>query len=266
MKVSVLVEDTSESSRFEHEHGLSLFIEACGKRILFDAGQTDMFARNARRMGIDLSDADAAVISHGHYDHTGGIRRFLELNGHAPVYVQRNAFVRRKAADGREIGMDPALLSSRRVVLTGDEFVLGEHIRLCTCNAEQPVFPSHSDGLLMFRDGVFVQDDFCHEQYLCIDGNGKRVVFSGCSHKGALNILRWLQPDVFIGGFHFMSLDAAGSGKSVLDASAWEMSRTKTEFFTCHCTGCAQFECLKQALGGRMRYISAGMQIECLNA
>ena len=264
MKISVLVEDTTESKCLEAEHGLSLFIETCGCRILFDTGQTDMLARNAQRMGVDLASADFAVISHGHYDHAGGLPHFLEVNSHAPVYINRQAFGRKRASDGREIGMDPTLQGNSRIVLTDDECSLGKGMRLCTCNGQEKLFPSQSEGLLMFRDGDYVQDDFFHEQYLCIEEAGKRFVFSGCSHKGALNIMRWLQPDVFIGGFHFMPLDAQGAGQGALDAIAAEMAKSKTHFFTCHCTGRGQFERLKQTLGDRIRYASCGMQFECL--
>lgn len=71
MKFITLAENTCKSEEFEAEHGLSLYIEACGKKILFDMGQTDMFSRNAKKLGAELSDVDIAVLSHGHYDHGG---------------------------------------------------------------------------------------------------------------------------------------------------------------------------------------------------
>ncbi len=264
MKICVLVEDTSSNAELESEHGLSLFIEADGRRILFDTGQTGMFARNAVKLGIDLSLVDLAVISHGHYDHTGGLGTFFDVNDHAPVYVHKRAFEKRRASDGRDIGMDPGLLSSGRIVLTGDDHDLGGNMRLCTCNGKKPLFPSHSGGLLMLRDGEYVQDDFSHEQYLCIREGGKLAVVSGCSHKGALNIVRWLGPDVLIGGFHFMPLDAEGEGGAVLDESAREMAGADTQYFTCHCTGVAQFDHLKRILGERIRYVSCGARFGCL--
>ena len=91
MKITVLTENTS-SCGLPCEHGLSLYIESNGKRILFDTGQTALFAENAERLGIDLSAVDICVISHGHYDHGGGLGRFLEINDRAPVYLSRHAF------------------------------------------------------------------------------------------------------------------------------------------------------------------------------
>ena len=91
MKVTVLVENTTADG-LQAEHGLSLFVEAQGTRFLFDMGQTDLFARNADALGIDLNTAAFAVLSHGHYDHGGGIRTFFARNDHARVYMSRHAF------------------------------------------------------------------------------------------------------------------------------------------------------------------------------
>ena len=85
MKIYTLMENTTCNEALACEHGLSLYIEAAGKRILFDAGQTGAFADNAEKMGIDLSQVDICILSHGHYDHGGGLKRFLEVNDHAPI-------------------------------------------------------------------------------------------------------------------------------------------------------------------------------------
>ncbi|MBQ2720991.1 MAG: MBL fold metallo-hydrolase, partial [Clostridia bacterium] len=92
MTVTTLVENTAINDNFCSEHGLSLYIEVKGLRILFDMGQTELFAENAEKLGIDLENVDIAVISHGHYDHGGGLKKFLEINKKAPVYISRFAF------------------------------------------------------------------------------------------------------------------------------------------------------------------------------
>ena len=80
MKVQVLLENTSLSEALKAEHGLSLYIETGKHKILFDMGQTDAFADNAEKMGIDLSQVDFAILSHGHYDHGGGLKYFMEIH------------------------------------------------------------------------------------------------------------------------------------------------------------------------------------------
>ena len=92
MKIWTLMENTAAEGNFCAEHGLSFYIETKKHKILFDAGQTEAFAENSKKLGIDLNQVDVAVLSHGHYDHGGGLLRFLELNEKAPVYVSPGAF------------------------------------------------------------------------------------------------------------------------------------------------------------------------------
>ena len=125
MRITVLLENTAASSDMEVEHGLSLFIETGTKTILFDMGQTDLFARNAGKLGCDLSRVDAAVLSHGHYDHGGGLERFLEINSHAPVYLSPYAFEPHYNGSDKYIGLDTAILKivvRYYVDVTGDTY------------------------------------------------------------------------------------------------------------------------------------------------
>ena len=87
---TALIENTSARG-LPTEHGLSLFVETAEHKFLFDMGQTDLFARNAETLGIDLSKVDFAVLSHGHYDHGGGLPAFLAVNPTAAVYLQASA-------------------------------------------------------------------------------------------------------------------------------------------------------------------------------
>ena len=92
MIIKALTENTSKNENIFSEHGLSLYIETENHKILFDMGQTDLFYKNAQTMGVDLRAVDVAVLSHGHYDHGGGLKKFLEINSTAPVYLSRFAF------------------------------------------------------------------------------------------------------------------------------------------------------------------------------
>ena len=147
MKITVLAENTTADGRLGKEHGLSLYIEGCGRRILFDMGQSDLFARNAQALGVDLAAVDVAVLSHGHYDHGGGLARFLALNGHAPVWVSRRAFEPHYHGAERYIGLAPALAASPRLRAAGEETAIAPGLTLYACNGRARRYDLGSFGL-----------------------------------------------------------------------------------------------------------------------
>ena len=255
MKITVLAENTS-SCGLPHEHGLSLYIETNGKKLLFDSGQSGLFAENAARLGVDLSKVDLAVLSHGHYDHGGGLKRFLELNGKANIYMSRYAFEPHFNGD-RYIGLDLSLGESDRIVLTDGVTPLSDGLTLFACNDREKLLDLGTFGLNMQENGALVPEDFRHEHYLLAEENGKKILFSGCSHKGVLNIVDWFRPDVLIGGFHL--------SKHPLDGALIDYARRlngyPTAYFTCHCTGEEQYAFIKPCIR-RLRYLSTGDILE----
>ena len=107
-----------------------------------------------------------------------------------------------------------------------------------------------------------VGDDFCHEQYLLVEENGRKYLFSGCSHRGASEIAEYFKPDVFIGGFHFSKVDSeTAEGRRLLEAEAKALLEVGCEYYTCHCTGTAQFEVLKKHMGKKLFRLSSGQKI-----
>ena len=262
MKLIVLMENTAGREDLTAEHGLSLYIEACGKKILFDAGQTEAFADNAEKLGVDLKDIDLAVLSHGHYDHSGGLMRFLQINEKAKLYVHKDAFSPHFNGTGAYIGPDPALLETQRVVFNPGELKLAEGLTLVDYWGAPRHYPLDSAGLLMEDNGQKCPEDFRHEQYLLIREGQKRICISGCSHKGVLNITKWAEPDALVGGFHFMNIDPATSERSRLDEAAKTLMESNAVFYTGHCTGAAPYEYLKNIMGDRLYYISTGTELD----
>ena len=257
MKITVLAENTSCDSLFGCEHGLSIYIETNGHHILFDMGQTELFAENAEKLGVDLSRVDFAVLSHGHYDHGGGLKRFLQLNDKAPVYLSRYAFEPHYNAAEKYIGLDIGLKDSDRLIVTDDEHKIVEGIELYSCNDRKKIREIDSAGLSVEQSGRLIPEDFRHEQYLLISEKEKRVLISGCSHKGILNIMDWFHPDVLVGGFHFMKMPLDDR----LKAFARELDAFDTSEYTCHCTGTEQYAYMKPYMK-KLHYLSAGQTIE----
>ena len=254
MKIVTLMENTSCREGICCEHGLSLYLETAKGNILFDAGQSAAFADNAEKLGVDLQAVELAVLSHGHYDHSGGLRAFLERNETAPVYVSRWAFEPHYENDGRYVGVDPSLQENTRIRYVEEETVLREGLTLCRTDAA----PMDTAGLLVEEAGQRKPDDFRHEQYLLVEEAGKRMLISGCSHKGILNIMEAFRPDILVGGFHFMKI----TEKEKLLEAARKLLEYDTVYYTGHCTGRQQYEYLKTIMGDRLRYISAGTVLD----
>ena len=256
MKITSLLENTTERADMQVEHGLSLYIETEDHRILFDMGQTDLFLKNAKILGVDLSSVDIAILSHGHYDHGGGLQKFLKINSHANVYIHKNAFLPHYNGTKKYIGLDTSLKNYSQIIFTDDVCRIDKSLTLFSCNDKIKKYPIIPSSLTEKIANVFLPDDFTHEQYLLIEENDKRVIVSGCSHKGILDITEWFAPDVLIGGFHYsnLSLDEA------LANSAKILETYPTVFYTCHCTGREQYEFMKRYMQS-LHYLSCGQTI-----
>ena len=261
MRIVTLIENTACREDLASEHGLSLYIEAAGRRILFDAGQSGAFADNAQKLGVDLSRVELAMLSHGHYDHGGGLTRFLEENEAAPVYLHPDCFTPHYNGTEKYIGLDPELRRSGRLIFAGDRHVIAPGLEVRTCGGLSGSFPGDSAGLLALEEGRLVPDAFRHEQVLLIREGDRCFCISGCSHRGVVNIVRWFAPDVLVGGFHFMKLDPEGAGRKKLEAAAAALLEQRTVYYTGHCTGIAQYAFLKQRMGDRLHSLSAGTEI-----
>lgn len=258
MKIYTLTENTPFSDDFIAEHGLSLYIETKNHKILFDTGASDAFSKNASTLGIDLSKVDLAFLSHGHYDHGGGLEKFLELNQTAPIYLNQYAFGDYYNATSKYIGLDKKLYPNDRFIFVKDFLKIDEELSIFSCNDLEKKYPLDTAGLSTKKDNERIPEKFLHEQYLTILEENKKVLISGCSHKGILNIMNWFQPDCFIGGFHFMKQEIKENRNQILDYSAEILNSYHIPYYTCHCTGIEQYNYLKKKMGNQLHYLSAG--------
>lgn len=260
MKIQVLIENTSVSEQLKSEHGLSILIETGRHRILFDTGASGAFADNAALMGVDLGTVDMAVLSHGHYDHGGGIEHFLQLNDHAPVWVNGHAFEPHYNANGKNIGLPPTLCSHARIrTVPSPVYHLADGIALYAADCIPQTHAAEGSGMTTLVNGERVADDFCHEQYLLVEEAGKRILFSGCSHRGVLNIAGYFKADVLVGGFHYMKCDSAADAPR-LEQAAQQLLTLPTTYYTGHCTGDFAFNTMQPIMGTRLRALYTGFE------
>ena len=275
MRITVLVENKAMDQRVRRAHGLSLYLEAEGRGILFDFGpRGPLLLQNAEAMGIDLAGVDAAVLSHGHYDHAGGLAAFLEVNTRAKVYIHRRAFLPHLSDTGsgfKDIGADPSIAErfGDRLVWTEGLCRIDENLTLFSDVPEwEPMFSSNRT--LLEQEGTSAAPDgFAHEQNLLLHGEGKTALFGGCAHKGITNILRRAaeiegqDPDAVFAGFHMTSPGMGYDEAPETVARAGELLRgRRSAYFTGHCTGEGPYSQLRELLGPRLAYMGCGCVFE----
>lgn len=274
MKISVLMENTALSPEFACEHGLSLHIQTKAGKILFDTGKSGSFLKNAHLLGVNLALVDLAILSHGHFDHGGGLMSFLEVNRKAPIYMHEKAFgehFSRRDQNGNgiyPIGIDPMIKLNPRVNLLKGDFSVGKGLLLFSSVPGHKYEASSNQNLLRREEGELVPDSFSHEQNLIINQGGKNILISGCSHRGIINIieqaiqLAGAPMDAVIGGFH-LSIPSSGATEpdETIEAIAKALLAWPTRYYTCHCTGLEAYKKLRILMGDQIRYIQAGAEL-----
>lgn len=268
MKIITLVENTTENESFIAEHGLSIYIETEKHRLLLDTGQTDAVVKNSEALGVDLTAVDTVILSHGHYDHSGGILPFSLLNHTAQIIMQRSAAEPHYNGE-RYIGIDTDILKLPNVQLIDGDLRLDDELFLFSGVTGRRCYPQGNRKLSRLRNGKKSEDDFCHEQCLVITQNGKRWLLSGCAHNGILNILdRYREifgsePDYVLSGFHMMKREGEHTEeeKAVIIQTAQELAQMKTVFYSGHCTGIPAFELMKEIMGEKLIALHSGEQV-----
>lgn len=270
MKITILVENTAEKPLLA-EHGFACWIEADSTRILFDTGQSaEVLFHNAKMLGIDLSTADMLVLSHGHYDHTGGLPEVLTGNPALEVYAHLDVL---KPRYNLQFSDNPKPIDMPKASRTAFNAVPSERMHWVEKSLELlpgigmtgPV-PRDNDfedtgGKFFFDPEGAEVDPVLDDQALWTKTNQGLVIVAGCSHAGIINTIRHIKQitgedrvHAVIGGFH---LKHASSAR--LKATAAEMEKVNMDILVpCHCTGEKAVSLLKSRLGGRICSCTAG--------
>lgn len=253
MKLTVLLDNNTLIDRyFLGEPGVSYFIEADGKKVLFDVGYSDAFIRNAQKLDINLLETDFVVLSHGHLDHTWGLVPLIQLYTEGSIehrWMKFPALVAhpkvlgsKKEGDIPELG---SLLDERKLAsffdlkfsqapqqLTEHLLFLGEIERSTDFEAQEPV------GLVI-EDGQERGDDLLDDSALVYQSSQGLVIITGCSHAGICNIVEYARKvcheqrvvDI-IGGFHLLNPPQ----RQLQETIAYLQSVNPGAVHACHCT------------------------------
>lgn len=273
MKIVNLIEDTKGSNDCTFEHGLSFYIETKNHKILVDTGASDAFLENAKKLSIDLTKVDTVIISHGHYDHAGGLLSFCKINKTAKIYMQKGAskYFCRRIEDGslKYIGIDKDILSLDNLILIDGDYKIDDELFLFSNVTGRKLWPKGNLILKYKENEELIQDDFSHEQSLVVTQNDKKYLFSGCAHNGIINIIDKYksifgkEPNVVISGFHMMKKTAyEKEDVKIVEETANILKQYNTIYYTGHCTGLPALEIMKPILKDKLVALHSGNIIE----
>lgn len=275
MKVSILTDNMVYKRGFLGEHGMSLLIDTGEKRYLFDTGQSRVFIHNAAKLGLDLRKLDGVILSHGHYDHCGGMEHWQEF-GQAPIYIQKKAFEQKyvessRTKELRYIGLenkgnwqenaDIHELSGGTRIAEG-VYLLSE---IPYTNDFEPAAGSFWKSNMQYPGDELMADTMEDEQLLVIEEEGSLCVFAGCAHVGIINCLHYVQTAFPNKHIHFL---AAGMHLRNSDARRVEMTISAIQelgidiVVPLHCTGMRAIAAMREALGSVCILPEAGKEIE----
>ena len=260
MHLIVLLDNHSDKEIFETEHGLSFYIETGYSKILFDTGQSEAFIHNALKIGVDISDIDYLVLSHGHFDHTGGIENFLQYNQNAKILIRPEALLP-KYHGNRYIGIPPQLkIPEKRMIQIGNNYSI-DPVTEVTGNIQvgHPEDTHYEDFFIKAQEGI-LPDTFRDEVFLTLKVNGKITIITGCSHNGILNIIEMARQHFtepvggIFGGFHLKDSDEQTVKKTAEFLNAANIERIVTG----HCTGMENFLILRRYCKAQVSYSFTG--------
>lgn len=269
--ITTVVENTVRQKDLLAEHGLSFYIKKDNVEIIFDTGQGHCLKPNADILKIDFQRTSHAILSHGHYDHTGGLKSLLDENNKIKIHGHPDAFSTKYKKDNNkyiEIGLPPESKNSMgkaEIIYNRGAVEIEKNIFL---TGEIPPYSGFEKDNTEFYiydkyNKRYKNDTFRDEQALWIKTSKGLVVISGCAHCGIINTLEYISKLVnerifaVIGGTHLLNADEERMFKT-----AEKIKEMEIKFFeTCHCTGLDSYVYLKKELGGRISYLFTGSML-----
>ncbi|SHG91625.1 MBL fold metallo-hydrolase [Tepidibacter thalassicus] len=247
-KIITLMDNYSKEKKFISEHGLSMYIEKDGVKILFDTGQSKNFTINSRLLNVDLSNLDFVVLSHGHYDHTGGFRYLVEnFKSEYTLFVGDKFFNEKYSYNGENYrfsgnNFDLKFLVENNIninIVKKDIVEICKDVFIVKNFEASSGFEKINKRFYLKENGEYNIDNFDDEIAIVIKTEKGLVVVVGCSHIGIVNILSTIRDrfkqriHMVLGGSHLKEADS-----NRIDMTIDYLKNEKIDIVSlCHCTG-----------------------------
>ena len=273
IRITTLIENTASGAGLLAEHGLSFWVEYADKRILFDTGQSDILIQNAKVLGINLADTDAIILSHGHYDHTGGLAYVLDVVPKTTIYLHpaalKTKFARRDN-NVRDIGMSDLVKDIVRTKVDKEEVVLTEEPTEVSTGLyvtgripRVTNFEDIDSSFFVDKYGRDV-DELPDDQAMFFDSPKGLVILLGCAHSGVVNTLHYVvklsgQKRIYavLGGMHLRNASKGRMERTISVFREYDVQKIGIA----HCTGKKAMKQFQRVFPDRCFVCSAGTQV-----
>lgn len=276
MKISILTENLVYKRGFLGEHGLSLLLDTGKQRYLFDTGQSRVFVHNAAKLKINLKEIDGVILSHGHYDHGGGMEYWQEF-GDVPVYIQEKAFEKKytenlRTGELQYIGLENKgnwQNDANIMEMSGGGTQISEGVYLLSeipyTTYFEPVSGNFWKSNAQHPGHELLVDAMEDEQILVIEEEEGLCIFAGCAHAGIVNCLHYVQTifqnkhiHCIAAGMHLKNCAANRIEKTIQTLKELDVDIV----IPMHCTGIRAIAAIRDALGSSCILPEAGKVIE----
>lgn len=270
MELQVLIENVVFKKNFVAEHGLSLLVKKGDSEVLIDTGQSENFIKNCNLMGINIKNIKKVVLTHGHYDHIGGLKSLIDNNNQVKIYAHKEIlnkkYALRSTGNLEEIGFDSDIYKSHNenFVLIDKDLEIEPGIFIITGIDSKYDNEFTMKNFYVKNNNKESKDKFQDEIFIVVKEENEINIITGCSHSGILNIVYTAQQRFknhkiksLIGGFHLKGMEESNVLEIAKELEKYDIDK----IYTGHCTGIDEYSILKGIFKNKINYLTTSSSI-----